>query len=258
MKRILSSILLVSALLLSSCGFEGDPMIDDVYTQNVYPGEDGKYDIGSPFLTYGTGYFNELHSGDTYTGNVYLGDYSLERELPDGSGGYWHEYILPATAFSKGASGATQVSPDANTLGGWVLDRDDINEIIFAISHMEVDWDRISDAVTEVWFEVNVDNTLGNVGDTVDLKMIYRYKGVGETANRIQIIEVATVVGQSAQYKLFKVTFPLDWDLGGNVLQNADIVSLGISLETDTSEVDSVIINFAEFKYPTYLASPQR
>jgi len=195
---------------------------------------------------------------DIYTQNIYLMDNSIERELDDGSGGYWHEYILPATAFSKGASGATQVSPDADTLGGWVLDRDDTLEIIFAISHIEDDWDGASYTIAEVYFEVNVDNTLGNVADTVDLKMIYRYKGVGETTNKIQIVEVATVVGQSPQYKLFEVLFPLDANFVGNVLEGGDIISLCISLEIDTSEADSVIINFAEFKYPTKIPTPER
>ncbi len=224
MKKLISilSVIMLLGITLMGCS-ASDPMINDIYTQNIY-----------------------------------LMDNSIERELADGSGGYWHEYILSATAFSKGASGATQVSPDADTLGGWVLDRDDTLEIIFAISHIEDDWDGVSDPIAEVYFEVNVDNTLGNVADTVDLKMIYRYKGVEETAPKIQIVEVATVVGQSPQYELFVALFPIDADFIGNVLEESDIISLGISLETDTSEVDSVIINFAEFKYPTKKPNPER
>ncbi len=170
---------------------------------------------------------------------------------------WWHEYILPATAFSKGASGATQVSPDANTLGGWVLDRDDTNEIIFAISHIENDWDEATDPTTELWFEVNADNTAGADTDTVDLKLVYRYKGEEEASFKTQTIEVATVVGKSARYKQFKVEFPLNWDLGSNVLETKDIISLGVSLETDTSEVDNIIVNFAEFKYKTNKPAPE-
>ena len=170
---------------------------------------------------------------------------------------WWHEYILPAAAFSTGASGATQVSPDANTLGGWVLDRDDTAEIIFATSHIEDDWDGASDPTCEVYFEVNVDNTGGADADTVDLKMIYRYKGEGEAAIKTQTVEVPTTVGKSARYKQFKVVFPLNWDLASNVLEVADVISLGLSLETDTSEVDNVIINFAEFRYHTNKPAPE-
>ena len=65
MKRLLLSVLLAMVLLLAGCGFEGDPMIDDAYTQNVYPGATNTYDIGSETYRYAEGHFESLYVGDS-------------------------------------------------------------------------------------------------------------------------------------------------------------------------------------------------
>jgi hypothetical protein len=57
---------------MSSCGFENDPMMDDLYTQNIYPGVTDTYDVGSASLRYDEGYFRLLHS-DNITGDITLG-----------------------------------------------------------------------------------------------------------------------------------------------------------------------------------------
>lgn len=170
---------------------------------------------------------------------------------------WWHEYILPASAFSQGASGATTQAPNANTLGGWLLDRDVADEELNSTSHVEDDWDGASDPICEIYFEVNIDNTGGSDTDTVDIQVIFRYKGDGETAIKTQTVVDAVVVGKAAQYKQFKATATLNWDLGGNVLEAGDVVSIAAGLVAASSEVTNIILNFAEFKYHTKKPAPE-
>ena len=160
---------------------------------------------------------------------------------------WWHEHDLFATSLSKGASGATLVAPDANTIGGWNLTA--AGDTLYYGAHIEQDWDGASDIQVRVWFEVNVDNTTGNSGDTVDLQLVVRYKGEGETAIKSQTLEVATTVGQSAQYKQFLTVFAVDFDSGGNVVDALDIIAFALNLQTTPSEVDNIIINLVELRY---------
>ena len=160
---------------------------------------------------------------------------------------WWHEHDLFATSLSKGASGATETAPDANTIGGWQLN--DAAETLYYGAHIEQDWDGASDIQVNVWFEVNVDNTVGGGADTVDLQMVVRYKGEGDAAIKSQTLEVATTVGASARYKQFKATFAVVFDSGGNVVDALDLLAFALNLETDTSEVDDIIVNLVELRY---------
>ena len=169
----------------------------------------------------------------------------------DTAGGakWWHEHDLSVSSLSKGASGATEVVADANTLGGWQLNA--VGELVNFGAHMEDIWDAVSDLQINVWFEVNVDNTGGADADTVDLKIVARYKGDGETVIKTQTVEVATTVGKSARYKQFKATVAIDYVAGGNVIDALDVFSFVMNLETDTSEVDDIIVNLVELRYET-------
>ncbi len=160
-----------------------------------------------------------------------------------------HEHDLFATSLDPGASGATRTTPDSNTIGGWQLNAS--GETLYFEAHVETEWDASSDLIVNVWFEVNTDNAGGNSGDTVDLKLVVRYKGEGETVIKTQTVEVATTVGASAQYKQFKAVFTIDYDAGGNVIDSQDVLSFAINLETDTSEVDDIILNLMELRYAT-------
>jgi len=172
-----------------------------------------------------------------------------------GSSIWWHEYIISPSETSPGASGATFTPPGANTVGGYQLDVN--TEFVYFWSHIEADWDAASDVVVEVFFEVNVNNTGGLVTDTVDLQLICRFKGDAETAVKTQTLEVANVVGQSAQYKQFETSFAIDYNSGTDPVQVGDIFGMSLNLETDTSEVDNIIINYIEFKYKTTKPAPE-
>ncbi len=160
-----------------------------------------------------------------------------------------HEHDLFATSLNPGASGATRVAPDSNTIGGWQLNA--AGETLYFEAHMEVEWNATSDLIINAWWEVNVDNTGGAGGDTVDLRLVVRYKGAGETAIKTQTVEVATTVGASARYKQFKTVFTIDYDAASNVIDSLDLLSFAINLETDTSEVDDIILNLMELRYAT-------
>jgi len=159
--------------------------------------------------------------------------------------GFWHHHLQTALSSASGASGATVVSPNANSVGGWQLNA--AGEKVFFAAHVDSDWDGASDPILEVVWEQNAAGTLGT--DTVDLKCVFRYKSDQETAIKTQTVEVAKTVGTAAQYTQWTTQFALDWDLVDNVLQVGDTVSVEINLETDTSEVDDVIINLARFLY---------
>lgn len=162
---------------------------------------------------------------------------------------WWEILHFDVAAFNPGGSGATHIDPDSNTLGGFRLDA--ATETLVFHGHAHESWDGASDLILEVFFEVNIDNTGGNVGDTVDLRTQFFYKGADETANKTQTVEVSTVVGQSARYKLFSTEFVIDYDLASNVVNSGDIISMIANLETDTSEVDNAVITHAELRFKT-------
>jgi len=53
-------ILAAFVLAMAGCGAPGDPIVDDLYTQNVYPGMTDTYDIGSTDATYNEGWFRSV------------------------------------------------------------------------------------------------------------------------------------------------------------------------------------------------------
>ena len=161
--------------------------------------------------------------------------------------GFWHEYLLTALSTATGASGATVTAPGANSLGGWQLNA--AGEKLYYSAHIESNWDAATDAVMEVTWEQNAASVGG--ADTVDLKCVFRYKGDQESAIKTQTVEVAKTVGIADQYTQWTTDFTLNFDLVDHVLQVGDTVSMEINLETDTSEVDDIIVNMAELKYKT-------
>ena len=162
---------------------------------------------------------------------------------------YRRYYHIPLGSIDPGASGATYTSPDGNTIGGWQLNA--VGETLEAGTDIHADWDGASDLIVGVNFEVNVNNTGGLVTDTVDLKLVVFYKANGDLVTKTQTIEVATTVGQSAQYKKFNASFTINWDEESNVVEAGDLVRFILNLETDTSEVDDIIINDCKFYYNT-------
>ena len=59
------------------------------------------------------------------------------------------------------------------------------------------------------------------------------------------------MVGKSAQYKQFSTEFTINWDEASNVVSVGDVISININLETDTSEVDDIVVTSMELYYNT-------
>jgi len=169
---------------------------------------------------------------------------------------WWYIKYVDSFTITPGGSGAELTAPDANTLGGYQLDA--AGEKLYFNAHIFDNWDASSDLELVVVFEVNVDNTVvGSDTDTVDIKVVSYYKGDGETTNKTQTVEVATVVGKSPQYKQFTATLTIDYDATDNVVEVGDTVSFILNLETDTSEVGNIIVNSAIFRYRSIPVNPE-
>lgn len=78
MKRLIITVLLSVCLLLSGCGMAGDPISDDLYTKNIYPGTDSTYQIGTDTNRYKDGYFDDLHVAEA---TLYIGTDTLEQYI---------------------------------------------------------------------------------------------------------------------------------------------------------------------------------
>jgi len=76
------SLLLIGILLLVGCGMPGDPIVDDLYTKNVYPGTTNTYNVGSDDYTYNEGWFYNLYA----TNNLIVGEDTPPLSLLPGSG----------------------------------------------------------------------------------------------------------------------------------------------------------------------------
>lgn len=102
--------LLAFLLVMAGCGMPGDPIVDNLYTQNVYPGTTNTYNIGSADDTYNEGWFNDLYVendasiGDDLevTGNTVLASTVTingtttfnESVVLDGEGEVWLEFCV--------------------------------------------------------------------------------------------------------------------------------------------------------------------
>lgn len=165
------------------------------------------------------------------------------------SANYRRYYHLMITSFDPGSAGATWTDPNANHTGGYQLNA--AGETLNFDADVHSDWDGASDLTVELRFVVNTDNTGGNAGDTVDLRLQCFYNGIGDAATKTQVLEVATVVGACAQYTVFEMTFTINFDETDNVVDAGDRFGFILNLETDTSEVDDIIITHATFYYNT-------
>lgn len=156
---------------------------------------------------------------------------------------YRRYYHLPIGAFDPGASGATFAAPSANILGGYQLDA--AGEVLYFDADVYSDWDGASDLTVEIYWCLNA---AGSASDTVDLNLVAYYKAVTDTATKTQTVEVPTIT-DGVQYTMYKTTFTINYDEVDNVVEAGDKIRFVLNLETDTSEIDNIIINAGSFYY---------
>jgi len=73
MKKLILIPLLLLILIITGCGMAGDPILDDLYTQGVFPGAASTYSVGSEELPYSDGWFDTLNVEEFEELNV-IGD----------------------------------------------------------------------------------------------------------------------------------------------------------------------------------------
>lgn len=85
MKRITTALFLIIIMMLS-CGLPGDPVLDDFYTRNVYPGTASDYSVGSEEYPYNEGWFDTFNLDElSAAGDVDIGgDLIVEGEITTG------------------------------------------------------------------------------------------------------------------------------------------------------------------------------
>lgn len=181
---------------------------------------------------------------------------SIRRIKADGTSGYFHEYHLSGNAFTQIGPPITYVPADSNTTGGENLDV--ATQFLEYTTDTHEDWDETSDPTLEIIFEVNVNNAGGLVTDTVDIDVVFTMKGEGEIPTKQQSVTASVVVGQSPQYKQFRVSVALDHDDVGDPLDVGDIVAITLNLNTVASEVDDIIFNAANYLYETQVPAEER
>ena len=174
---------------------------------------------------------------------------TIDGYIRSNSTDYRRYYHADISALDPGASGATWVDADANTLAGWKLDAN--TEYLDFDSDIHADWDGASNPTVEIKYTVNVDNTGGTGADTVDFQLVAYYKGFGDNATKSQTISSSDTVGASDQYKQFHHEIEVDWDYADNVLEVGDVISFVLSLATGTSDIDDITVNEVSFYYPT-------
>ena len=162
---------------------------------------------------------------------------------------YRRYYHLALASFDPGASGATWIDADANTLCGWQLNA--TTDTLEMATDVHADWDGASDLDLETTFTVNVDNTGGAAPDTVDFIIIVRYKGAGDVATKLQTITESVTVGACAQWTQFKHEFAINWDEVDNVVEVGDVMCMSFHIVTATGDVNDITINDMSYYYHT-------
>lgn len=162
------------------------------------------------------------------------------------SASYRRYFHLPMSSLDPGASGATWTNPSANSLGGWHLDV--ANEILYTNVDIHSDWDGVSDLRVALYFVVDDATTINN--DTADIKLVCYYNAVGDTATKTQTAEEA-ITTDGTQWKMYAAEFTIDYNAVDNVVESGDQMMLCFNLETDTSEVDSILMVGGSFFYNT-------
>lgn len=223
MKRILLSILLAMVLLAGGCGFEGDPMIDDMYTQNVYPGETDTYQVGSEDLRYSEGYFEDLDVGGTLdvTGTSTFND---AISLVD-SGKAWIEF-RPDLDPTKLSVNAKPTMVQRGYFIGYSLPVGGADEELLFNICVPSRWDGESDIYMHIhaWLDTAQDNAL----DAVKLELNWNNVSVdGVVPAGGNMIQDEIVVGVVPQFTVIEFHFLIDYDIvPDSPIESDDIITL--------------------------------
>ena len=188
------------------------------------------------------------NAGDPLSENFYSSA-SYIRLAEDGSGGYWHVRLLDATNLATGASGATLVPPGASTLGGHRLDA--LTEYLYFDVAVLYDYDGVSDAQVRMFFEVDEDNSGGLLTDAVVIHLVFWCKQLGERTTTFQEYNIPVVVGLAEPHDLFEAVLNCP-------PTSFSVIAFRVNLDTVNSDVDSIILNYVQLRYPSFTPGLER
>lgn len=194
---------------------------------------------------------------DTLGNVIWIGDVVVTKSITFGdslrasTSIWWYCKHVDGINMSEGGSGPTIQLPNDNTLGGWNLTRD--IEFLYFNGEICNNWDAASDLEVEIRWELN---SPGGENDSVFFDLKSWYKGDTEDTTKYQTSTEGESVDGDLQYEMFSTTFTIDYDLADNIIQEGDILSFRLNLNTTASDVDDVFLNFATFRYKTKVLQP--
>ncbi len=218
--RIPLIILLIALLVYPMGCLPEDPLPEDLFTKNVFPGTASTYDLGSEDLPYDEGNFDNLIvNEDTTTRRI---AYSQ----------LYHEDLAgPATALKLSG-----VKPPLNTLykGGLVLEFEDKSapneQIVYFDLQMPSKWDEGTDIHVHIHWIPDADTA--GVDRTVGWRLTTSWANIGEDfPAETTIDKTATINNQADQHIL---TFLSHLEDASKLRSSIIIASLMRLSDTDT------------------------
>jgi len=194
LSKVAVVVVLVLVLSLAGCGTPGDPMLDDMYTRNVYPGYTDTYSVGSEDYYYSHGYFGHIH---LYGENPFrlVGDAKV-----------WIEF-RPELDFDIVKKNAVPLSYERGVFTGFELPvwAGDDQELFFDICVPDR-WDGTS--MPHIHLDVFVIEAQGTTKEAFRLQIAYEHYTVGDVVpDTSTLLEVETITGVSAAFQSYQVSF---------------------------------------------------
>jgi len=198
--------LLITGLLLG-CGLPGDPILDNLYTQNVYPGTASTYSVGSEDMPYSEGWFDDLN----VEGNLSVeGESTFSNQIHlMGDGKVWLEF-RPDIDFETVRANGKPTWVKRGIIGGWSLPPNAAGEELYMEIHAPNRWDEVSN----VYIHVHCYLDTANTGKNFNMELSWAYFSDGDIVpNTSTILTTEIATGTAAQFKSYHMDFILDYDI---------------------------------------------
>jgi len=237
-----SGVLLIILInLLLGCGAPGDPILDNMYTRNIYPGASSTYSIGSEDLPYSEGWFDNLYVLD----DVEIEGYTTfgNQIILEGDGKAWLEF-RPDTDFESVRAHGAPTWVLRGIFGGFSLPIFAPNEELHCDICVPSRWDAESDI--EIHFDLWLDTAQDAANDSFRLGLNWenRDPNAGIVPNAPVTIEVEIVTGVCPQYQCFQVPFQIDHDGGTRTIEGDDNLALRLRRidVVDGNEIEGEVV----------------
>lgn len=205
MKKKLLALAVLGIALIAGCGSPGEPIVDDLYTQNVLPGVASTYSVGSEDYPYKKGWYDNL---------------SLSGENPlvlTGDGLVYLEFRPDVDFVTVRANGApTWVT--RGIVGGFSLPiwnaGGNVNEELY----LDICAPNRYDGASDVYVHIHCWLDAANVDKNFNLEIDWNHWAAGEdiVPATTYTVTVETGTGSAAQYQSFNIELTLDYDINSS------------------------------------------